>query len=366
MARRFISQFGHQDPIDEVFLAAEKQLRPNRNGNLYLQVELRDRSGAIAARMWNATEDDYRRFENGDYVHVVGTTQVFQGAMQMIVTHIEPVPSEEVDERDFSLLTSACVDHLAAELAQMLRGMANPHLRSLAECFLVDETFMRKFTTAPAGVKNHHAYRGGLLEHVVGLMHLVRRVADCYPVIDADLLLMGAFVHDMAKIDELSYERELAYTDEGQLIGHVVMAVSMIDEKAREAQQLAGEPLPSELLLRLKHMVVSHHGQYEFGSPKLPMTLEAVALHQLDNLDAKVHTFSQLMRDDPNHECPWTAYNHTLGRKLYKGDRNVEFAEGPATSTAAGAEPDSRNHTPGAAGAGGSGRGASVTAAAGS
>ncbi len=201
--------------------------------------------------------------------------------------------------------------------------MHDPHLLNLAECFLVDEDFMRKFSRAPAGVKNHHAYHGGLLEHVVSLMELVHAVAPLYPSLNDDLLLMGAFLHDMGKIDELTYERDFAYSDEGQLIGHLVMAVGILEQKMREAERLAGEPLPEELVLRLKHMIVSHHGQYEYGSPKLPMTLEAVALHHLDNLDAKLHSFDQLMRDDPNVESAWTKYHPALGRKLFKGKPKV-------------------------------------------
>jgi 3'-5' exoribonuclease len=189
----------------------------------------------------------------------------------------------------------------------------------LAECFLVDDQFMAKFSRAPAGVKNHHAYVGGLLHHVVNLMEVVIRVACCYPAIDADLLLMGAFVHDLGKIDELCYDRGFSYSDEGQLIGHLVMGVALLEAKVAEAERFTGEPVPAETVLRLKHMIVSHHGQYEFGSPKLPMTLEAVALHHLDNLDAKVHSFQQQMRDDPNVESPWTSFNHNLGRKLFKG-----------------------------------------------
>jgi 3'-5' exoribonuclease len=178
---------------------------------------------------------------------------------------------------------------------------------------------MRKLNRAPAGVKNHHAYLGGLIEHIVSLMELVSRVAPLYPAINADLLLMGAFLHDAGKVDELTYERDFAYSDEGQLIGHVVMAVGMLDKKCKEAERLSGEAIPAEVVLRLKHMIVSHHGQYEYGSPKLPMTLEAVALHHLDNLDAKIHSFEQLMRDDPNVESGWTNFHHSLGRKLFKG-----------------------------------------------
>jgi 3'-5' exoribonuclease len=250
---------------------------------------------------------------------VEGTAQIYQGAMQMIATQISRALPSEIDAEDFMPLVAIDLDRLAQRLKELLRGMQDPHLRNLAECFLLDEHFMARFTRAPAGVKNHHAYVGGLLDHVVSLMEVCTRVAPCYPGLNADLLLMGAFVHDVGKIEELSYDRAFAYTDEGQLIGHLVMAVSMLEAKVREAEKLSGETIPAETVLRLKHIIVSHHGEYEFGSPKLPMTLEAVALHHLDNLDAKLHSFQQQIRDDPNVESPWTHYNPTINRKLYKG-----------------------------------------------
>ena len=320
MSRRFVSQLAHQESVNQIFLASDKQLRPNRNGNLYLQLELSDRSGSIAARMWNASEQDYRGFENGDYVRVEGSTQLFQGAIQLIATSIRTAPVADVDPDDFMILGSKEVDHLVVRMSELLRKMHDTHLLNLAECFLMDEEFMRKFSRAPAGVKNHHAYLGGLLEHVVNLMELVGRVAPLYPSINQDLLLVGAFLHDAGKVDELTYERDFAYSDEGQLIGHVVMAIGMLEKKLRDVERLSGEPLPDELVLRLKHMIVSHHGQYEYGSPKLPMTLEAVALHHLDNLDAKIHAFEKLIRSDPNVASGWTTFNHALGRKLYKGE----------------------------------------------
>ena len=321
--RRFVSQLAHQETVDQIFLASEKSLRPNRNGNLYLQMDLTDRSGTLSARMWNASENDYRNFENGDYVRVEGATQLFQGAIQLIATRITKVSAKDVNLDDFLILDSKHIDRLTRRLTEMLRRLSDPALGALAECFLMDEEFMRKFVRAPAGVKNHHAYVGGLLEHVVSLMELVLRIDGQYPGLNTDLLLMGAFLHDAGKIDELSYERDFAYTDEGQLIGHLVMAVGMLDRKLQEAERLSGEPIPVELVLRLKHMIVSHHGQYEFGSPKLPMTLEAVALHQLDNLDAKLHSFLQLMRDDPNVDSGWTNFNPSLGRKLFKGSADL-------------------------------------------
>lgn len=319
--RRFANQLAHQEQVDQIFLASEKQLRPNRNGNLYLQVDLSDRSGTVNARMWNASEQDFRAFENGDYVRVEGTTQLFQGTIQLIATGIRRAQEADVNVDDFIQLGSKQIDELVARLTAHLRKIKDSQLRNLAECFLMDDEFMRKFSRAPAGIKNHHAYLGGLCEHVVSLMDQCERVEGLYPSIDPDLLMMGAFLHDMGKIDELTYDRDFAYSDEGQLIGHLVMAVGMLEKKLKEAERLSGEPISGEVVLRLKHMIVSHHGQYEYGSPKLPMTIEAIALHQLDNLDAKIHSFEQLMRDDPNVNSGWTNFNQPLGRKLFKGVR---------------------------------------------
>jgi len=319
MPRRFIADLGHQENIDQIFLASQKQLRPNRNGNLYLQVDLADRSGSINARMWNAQEADYRSFEDGDLVHVEGATQIYQGGLQLIATSICKARPEEVDLADFMCLTPGDIDRLALRLAEMLRSMQDLPLRNLAECFLTDDQFMQRLAKSPAGIKNHHAYPGGLLEHVVNLMEVADSVAGHYPILNRDLLLMGVFLHDIGKVEELSSDHGFAYTDAGQLLGHIILAISMLDAKLVQAEELAGEPLPEETVLRLKHMIVSHHGEYEFGAPKLPMTLEAIALHQLDNLDAKLHNFQQLMRDDANLDSPWTQYHQNLGRKLFKG-----------------------------------------------
>lgn len=327
MGRRFVNQLGPQESVREIYQAHGRQLRPNRNGNLYLQVELSDRTGSISCRMWNATEGIYNSFEDGQYVLVDGATQVFQGALQMIAKQITPVLADEIDPSDFIPVPSVDVDQLLTRVGQMLRGMMCPHLRNLAECFLMDDVFIRKFSLAPAGVKNHHAYHGGLLEHVVNVMELVVCVAPRLPAVDPDLLLMGAFLHDLGKIEELSYDRGLAYTDEGQLIGHLIIGVEMLDAKLADAQRLAGDPVPLDIVHRLKHMIVSHHGTYEYGSPKLPMTMEAIALHHLDNLDAKVHAFALLMQEDLNADSHWTQYHQNLGRKLYKNSLAVHETE---------------------------------------
>jgi len=322
MPRRYVSELTHQESINQVFVANDKQLRSNRNGNLYLQLDLSDRSGSIPARMWNAAESLYKSFDNGDYVQVEGAAQLYQGAMQIIISKLRKIDPSEVDEAEFVPLPAVEVDKLMLRLGELLRTMDDVELKTLAECFLMDEALMAKFAMAPAGTKNHHAYHGGLLEHVVNLMEVVLRVAPCYPQINRDLLLMGAFLHDFGKVEELNYDHGLTYSDEGQLIGHLVIAVGILDAKVAEAEKLSGEPISHETVLRLKHMIVSHHGEYVFGSPKLPMTLEAIALCQLDNLDAKVNTFANLMKEDPNVDSPWTTYNANLERKLFKGKSN--------------------------------------------
>jgi len=319
MGRRFINQLVDQEPVDDIFLAQSKQLRPNRNGDLYLQVDLCDRSGTISALLWNADEETYRSFEPGDFVAVRGTAQLYQGSMQVIASKVRRAHNPNIDEADFFRLGPQAIDRLATRLSEILRSMSDPQLRNLAECFLMDETFMRKLSRAPAGIKHHHAYHGGLLEHIVNMMDVAMAICPFYPQIDRDQLIMGCFLHDMGKIEELTFEKSFGYSDTGQMIGHLVIGVSQLEEKIREAERLSGETFPEDLALRLKHMIVSHHGEYEYGSPKLPMTLEALALHYLDNLDAKMHAFHQLMQEDPGVEGNFTLYNQNLRRKLYKG-----------------------------------------------
>lgn len=319
MARRFVNELADGEAVDQIFLASEKQLRPNRQGNLYLQVRLSDKTGSITAMLWNATDKHYESFENGDYIHVVGTSQLYNGGMQVLAKAINKNTNASIDEADFTTLSTVKVDEMVASVGSLLRGMKNFHLKNLAECFLIDEGFVRQLRLAPAGIKNHHAYQGGLLEHVLSLMELSKVVAPHYQDLDPDLLMMGAFLHDVGKIEELTYEPDLGYSDSGQLIGHLVQGVLMLDSKIRESETHSGEEFPEELANRLRHMIVSHHGEYEYGSPKLPMTLEAIALHYLDNLDAKMHSIRQLIEEDVNKGSSWTVYNPPLRRKIFKG-----------------------------------------------
>ena len=318
MSRKFINQLTEGENVDQIFLASEKQLRTNRNGNLYLQVRLSDRTGSLVAMLWNANERMYRSFENGDYVRAVGATQVYQGGLQMIASKLERCDGANIDESDFVTLSRGQVDELIRELVQSLRSIETPALRDLAECFLMDDDLIARFSAAPAGIKLHHAYHGGLLEHVIQIIRICDAVAPFYPEVDPELLRMGAFLHDLGKVEELSYGRELAYSTEGQMLGHLTLGVSMLERKIAEVEHHTQETFPAETAMRLKHMILSHHGALEFGSPKVPMTLEAMVLHYVDTLDSKLFAAMQLINDDANADTPWTPYHAPSGRKFYK------------------------------------------------
>ena len=318
MSRRLISELPAQAKVDQVFLATHKQLRPNRNGQLYMQVDLADKSGTITGRLWNASDADFDAFEDGDYVRVDGHTQLYSGAMQVIIAAIERADPGTVDEREFRVLTPVDVERLFVELRGLLAGL-RPPLDALVAEILDDPHLMDRFVATPAGVKHHHAYAGGLLDHVVNLLRLADRVAPLYPALDRDLLLVGVLVHDIGKVRELESLQGFSYTDEGQLLGHVLLGLEIVDAKIRAIEARTGQRFASEAAVRVKHMIASHHGQYEFGSPKLPMTLEAVALHHLDHLDAKMAGTIQLLQNEATAEDGWTQYQQSQGRKFFRG-----------------------------------------------
>jgi 3'-5' exoribonuclease len=319
MGRRNILQLSDGDAIEEVFLVGDKQLRANRQGNLFLQLELRDRTGAMSARLWNATENLFRMFDTGDFLLVKGKVQLFQGALQMILSHLSPIESQKIDLAEFLPHTEQDIGKLLERLRSQMNKVESHHLRALVESFLADDRFVRDFCKAPAGIRQHHAYIGGLIEHVVNMLEVADKILPNYPDLDRDMLRMGILLHDVGKVRELSFDRTFSYSDEGQLVGHLIIGVEMVNEKVKQAEHLTGEEFPQELLLRLKHMILSHHGSYEFGSPKLPMTPEAIALHHLDNLDAKVHAFTREIKDDRNQTSAWTPFNQSMQRKLFKG-----------------------------------------------
>ena len=317
--RKRITELSAGAQTDQIFLATRKQLRPNRNGQLYLQVELADRSGSITGRMWNASDEDFEAFDEGDYVRVEGTVQLYTGALQIIVTAIGRVDPRSVDEGEFCVLSSADVARLTAELTRLLGTIRPGTVRELVDQVLADDELMAVFKRSPAGVKQHHAYAGGLLEHVVNLLHLADTIAPRYPAVDRDLLLAGVLLHDIGKTLELESERGFSYTDAGQLLGHVLLGLELVDEKIRAVEDRTGQAFAAETAVRIKHMIASHHGEYAFGAPKLPMTLEAIALHHLDQLDARMAGTLQLMQNEAALDGGWTQYHANLGRKFFKG-----------------------------------------------
>ncbi len=319
MVRVFVKELKDGDSVNEIFLLADKQLRANRNANLYLLATLRDRTGIVSGLMWNVAEEMVQNVSAGDYVRVRGKVQLYQGGLQMIMTHIDHVPRSSCDEEDFQVQSQANAAPLLARLKELLTSLRCAQLLTLAQCFLDDDALITGLCAAPAGVKAHHAYMGGLIEHVVSMSEVADRICVLYPALNRDLLLLGVLLHDLGKVRELSWDPTLAYTDEGQLLGHINIAIEILNEKLVNAASRLGKPLDQEMVLRLKHMILSHHGTREFGSPTVPMTPEAIALHHIDNLDARLHEFTRAIEDDLNADSAWTPFNPRSDRKLFKG-----------------------------------------------
>ena len=317
MNRTAIVDLADGQQLDQSFRAADKQLRVNRQGGKYILLRLADRSGVIAGMLWNADERMFDSFDRGDFVYCRGRTQIHNGALQVIVSDIERMDPSEVDLADFERFDHAESERLLNRLSEMIGQWKNVHLRQLGQAYLADQSMMNAFRKAAAAVSNHHAYPGGLLRHTVDLMELSELVGPRYPKIDSELLMMGAFLHDLGKIEEMSGDGEISYTDRGQLVGHIVIGIQMLGEKLAELDA-AGDPVPEALKYQLEHLIVSHHGQLEYGSPKLPVTLEAVALHHLDNLDAKLASYLSVIEADVSADGNWTNYNPSIGRKLWK------------------------------------------------
>ena len=318
---KFINQLKDNEKIKNIYLVTESQLRPNKNGNLYIQFSVADKTGTLGGRFWNVTEEQFHAFDVNDYVEIEGVVQRFQGALQLIVKTISKVDPDSVNPDDYRRFRPINIEKLQTRLKEMLKTIENFHLKNLCDCILLDEPLMSKFVKTPAGVKLHHAYYGGVLEHTVTMMETVLKIAPLYPALNRDILLVGAFLHDIGKTEELSIGYEMVYTDSGQMLGHPLLGVEILHDKIREVDKNFSEPFDPELAMVLKHLLISHHGTYDNGSVKLPMTLEAIALHHIDSLDSKIAEFQKQMFEDPNVDGVWTNYIPLLERKLYKGKK---------------------------------------------
>lgn len=297
--------------VDAMFLVASKNQGVTKGGSSYLTLKLLDRSGEIEARVWERADDLARGFDKNDFVRVRGQATLFQGKVQIRVQDVSRVDESKVAAEDFLPKSANDPETMLAELQTILRGIKNPYLLALAEACFADETLMNLLKQAPGAKTIHHPYLSGLLEHTLSLLKLILKVVENYRGVDVDLLLIGGFLHDIGKVYEFSFDRAFDYTDAGQLLGHLVMEVELVTKKIDTIPEF-----PAELALLVKHMLVSHHGAYEFGSPKLPQTLEAVILHSLDDLDGKIQAIQNMPEKEAGSK--WTAFHRAYGRSFYR------------------------------------------------
>jgi 3'-5' exoribonuclease len=314
MKTSFVSDLGTEQTITTFFLVHEKEIRNTRDGKAYLRLELGDRSGTIEARMWDQFEAIAKDVGRDDFVKVNARVEIYRNKPQLSLQQLRRAKPEEVDLADFLPHTKEDVGKLWAQLLEYANSIENPWLNKLVNGIISDPATAARYKRAPAAKVMHHAYLGGLLEHVIGLCGLAKQVAAHYPELNADLLLTVAILHDVGKLDELCYDRAIGYTTEGQLLGHIVMELETVS-KAMDSI----EGFPPNLKAVVQHLLISHHGQYEFGSPKLPMIREAMVFHYLDDMDSKMAAVrAALVTESGDDE--WSAYSAALGRKFLKLD----------------------------------------------
>jgi 3'-5' exoribonuclease len=324
MKTPLVSDISSEQNITTYFLVCEKEIRNTREGKPYLRLELGDRSGTIEARMWDQFETAAKGINRDDFVKVQARVEIYKNRPQLSVMQVRLAKPDEIDLADFLPQTKADVEKLYAQLLEYAASIGNPWLKKLVAGILNDPAIAARYRRAPAAKVMHHAYLGGLLEHVISLCGLAKLVAAHYPELDVDLLLTAAILHDVGKLDELCYERAIGYTAEGQLLGHIVMEIETV------SKAMSGiEGFPPNLKTVVQHLLISHHGEYEFGSPKLPMIREALVFHYLDDLDSKLAAVRAALAIDTG-ETEWSAYSGALGRKFLRLDEFLnDFALTP-------------------------------------
>ena len=306
---------------DQVFLIASKDLRQTNQGSLYIHLVLVDKTGQVPGRIWQASEAMFHNIPEGGFLQVKGRSESYKGSLQFIVEAIRPIEDpQSIELGEFMPKTKGDIEAMWSRCQEILGGIENEYVAALIGCFLSDEELIRRFKIAPAAAQLHHAYLGGLLEHTLAVLELAALVIPRYPQVSLDLVLAAAFLHDIAKTAELKYDTSFGYTDAGQLVGHIAQATVWIELKAAAAAQELGKPFPNDIKHVLQHIVLAHHGQHDFGSPKLPAIPEAIAVNLLDNLDAKLHTFLREIQKDPDPQSRWTKYKQVVQSKIYKPD----------------------------------------------
>ena len=313
MKSPYVSDLKPNQVITTTFLVHVKDVRQKKSGEPYLSLILGDRTGELDAKMWDNVVGVIDTFARDDFVKVKGLFQIFQNRPQLTVHKVARVLDCDVDFADYFPASTRDPMEMFAELRGIVAGIGNTDLRTLLEAFLDDEPLARMYRTAPAAKHVHHAYLGGLIEHVLSVCHLCRVVSAHYGYIDLDLLLTGAILHDIGKVAELSYDRSFSYSSEGQLLGHIVIGLRFLHEKLQRFPEF-----PAKLRILVEHMILSHHGELEFGSPKVPLFPEALLLHHLDNLDSKMECMRAQVEKDRHVEGCWTGYSSSLDRAVLK------------------------------------------------
>ena len=311
MKVKYIRDLKEGDKIFDIYLCKHKQAAVTKNGKPYESVILQDRTGTIDAKVWDPNNPGIDDYDSLDYIEVHGEVNNFQGALQVNVKRIRVCREEEYDPADFQPMSSKNIDTMYQELLELVQSVQNEYLRQLLEAFFVkDEDFARAFRNSSAAKTVHHGFIGGLLEHTLGVAKLCDYYCTAYPVLKRDLLLTAAMCHDIGKTREISPFPENDYTDDGQLLGHIVMGAQMVAERAA---LIPG--FPHEMLAQLQHCILAHHGKYEFGSPKTPALIEALALYYADDTDAKLETFKEILENN-NEKTGWLGYNRRFDSNL--------------------------------------------------
>jgi 3'-5' exoribonuclease len=310
--KTYINEIKDNDQVDSLFLVKEKSSGITKTGNAYLKLKLVDHSGEIEGRIWTSVETFADSFEKDDFVHIMGKAVSFQEHLQLNITQIERIGEEEILFSDFFPMAEKDIDEMFHSLIEISQQIKNPHLSQLLQLFWEDESFIKRFKMAPASKWLHHNYLGGLLEHTFSLVQLVLKNVSHYIGLNLDLLLTASILHDLGKVDELSYHRSFDYSDEGRLLGHIILGLERVEDKIRQLPDF-----PKDLSTLLKHLLLSHHGQYIWGSPKRPMTLEAVMLHYLDDMDAKMNGIQQFIKKQVPDGSRWSAYHRIFEQYFY-------------------------------------------------
>ncbi|MBU5613426.1 3'-5' exoribonuclease YhaM family protein [Geomonas azotofigens] len=323
MLKKTVAEIKDRDVIEAVFLVKEKIVAMAKNGKPYLTLKLMDKTGEVDAKVWDNADQVGALFDRNDFLAVKGKASVYLGKMQLIVSELKRVPEESVALADFLPETDSDISAMVGELHALVASLTDPDLARLLRCFFEDPELMAQYRTAPAAKGMHHVYLGGLLEHSLAVAKLVDAMVPLYQGLNRDLLVTGALLHDIGKVREMTYLRCFDYSDEGKLLGHITIGVEMLQERIA---LLPGFPV--ELAMLLKHMILSHHGQYEYGSPKRPKTLEATILNYLDDLDSKINGIRTHIRKEPDNPSRWTSYHRLYDRYFFKEKPLSEQAGG--------------------------------------